>query len=195
MGDELYQAVLERVRLVPNVQVRKDYFIPTATKLDLPDVEGNTTYNGYDVRCITAGEIIVGFDTRTERVKKFGFLPWGKHVEPLASLDDIRGELESVPEIGEPLAHNEHFLIYEKPVIERGSYGDGIRVMNVSEGVFRSDYERVSGFDLVVVGVGSFLGQHCEAIQQLDTGRYEWLKITTPFAADVKRAHVAAFGR
>ncbi len=90
MGDELYQAVLERVKLVPNVQVRKDYFIPTETKLDLPDVEGNTTYSGYDVHCSTAGEIIVGFDTRTERVKRFGFLPWGKREEPLASLDDIR---------------------------------------------------------------------------------------------------------
>lgn len=75
MGDELYQVVLDRVKLVPNVQVRKSYFIPTETELDLPDVEGNTTYSGYDVHCSTAGEIIVGFDTRTERVKKWGFLP------------------------------------------------------------------------------------------------------------------------
>ncbi|MBI2112706.1 hypothetical protein HYT52_04185 [Candidatus Woesearchaeota archaeon] len=177
MGDELYKAILERVRLVPNVHIRKDYFIPTETKLDLPDIVGNTTYSGYDVHCSTAAEVIVGFDTRTERIKKFGFLSWGKREEPLARLDDIREELARVPEIGEPLSYNERFLVYEKNVGRRVS---------------------LKLFDLVVVGVGSFLGQHCEAIQQFDNGRfgaYEWLKIDVPFAAQLKRAHVASYGR
>lgn len=89
-------------------------------------------------------------------------------------MDDIRRELEGVPEIGKPLADNEHFLIYERNAGRRVS---------------------LKLHDLVVVGVGSFLGQYCEAIQQLDSGRFEWLKITTPFAADVKRAYVAAYGR
>ncbi|MBI4152151.1 hypothetical protein HY495_00435 [Candidatus Woesearchaeota archaeon] len=174
MGDELYKAILERVRSIPHVQIRKDYFIPTEIRLDLPDVVGNTTYNGFDVHCRTIGEVIVRLDTRTEKVKKWVFSHLGKREEPLASLDDIREELARVPEIGEPLTHNEHFLIYEKNVGRRVS---------------------LELFDLVVVGVGSFLGQYCEAEQQLDTCRYNWFRIDTHFAAQLKRDHVARYGR
>lgn len=177
MADELYKTVLEKVRLVPHVQIRKNYLIQNEIKLDLPDVVGHTTYCGYDVHCSTTGEIIVRFDTRTERVKKFGFLPWRKREEPLAALDDIRMELARVPEIGELLSHNEHFLVYEK------SAGRDVSLKL---------------FDLVVVGVESFLGQYREAIQQFNDGRfgiYKWLKIDTPFAAQLKRAHVAMYGR
>ncbi len=57
--------MLERVRLFPNVRIAREHFIPTETKLDLPDVEGDVTYRGYDIHYSTAGEIIVRFDIRT----------------------------------------------------------------------------------------------------------------------------------
>ncbi|PIN75135.1 hypothetical protein COV17_04260 [Candidatus Woesearchaeota archaeon CG10_big_fil_rev_8_21_14_0_10_36_11] len=82
-----------------------------------------------------------------------------------------------VPGIGEPLARDEHLLVYERKVGKRTS-------LNI--------------FDFVVVGVRSFLSQHSEAIRIFDKqrfGNYEWLKITTPFAGQVKQAHVATYGR
>lgn len=176
MGDELYKAVLNKVRSVPYVRITRNLFIPTEIKLDLPDVVDNVKYGSY-VDCNTSGEIIVGFDTRMKRINTFGFLPWGKREEPLAGLEDIREELASVPEIGEPLSHDEHFLVYERYLGRRVS---------------------LKLFDLVVVGAGSFLGQYREAIQLFKDGRfgtYQQLRIDTPFAAKLKQAHVASYGR
>src|SRR3989338_5358686 len=126
------------------------------SKLDLLDVNGNCTYNGYEIKCKTYGELVVGFQTRT-LPKRWGI--FSRCVEALASFNDVKQELAQDTTIGNLIGENDHFLFYERPAGRWGSYQQ---------------------FDVVVVGTHSFSRQASEAIQnedQICSIVYDWLKV------------------
>lgn len=88
----------------------------------------------------------------------------------MASLDDVRTALAQVPEIGEPLYHDDNFLFYE-------TLGQ----------VEKWDYPK---FDLTIVGNRSFLGE-----DSVYTKENKKLSFKSESAEGFMRAHVAKYGR
>lgn len=173
----LYELLLGQVSSVPNVQLREKRLLDYALQLEFPDVErgadGNIrcTYN-HKTNYLSLGEIIVGY----ERKCKFKLLGHRFGDKPLASLDDVRTALSQVPEIGEPLYHDDNFLFYETlgQVEKWGS----------------------PKFDLTIVGNKSFIhGTSSTGIFEINSGRINEISFEDESAEGFIKAHVAKYGR
>lgn len=113
----LYEKLLAKVSSVPNVRVRKHHIFDSSFRMTFNEtfrradnsVSERSSRSSYSVDYLSLAEIVVDYERRC----KFELLGHRFGDKPLASLDDVRTALAQVPEIGEPLYHDDNFLFYE----------------------------------------------------------------------------------
>ena len=191
MPSELCNIILREVAKLPNLHIigsSDDYEDLTINGMRFGS--GNEVYVGFDNRVasrITGREGIVS-SRRLVEPRTFLRIPY-ETVAPLATLDDIKKALSEVPEIGEPIAHDENFLVYERA---KPNIPDHIQIHG---DLPESLPAWLRAIDIVIVGRGSYLGTASNWVGSLYPGtqKSNSFNINTDFSRVHARAHGEKF--
>jgi len=146
----------------------------SSTVYDTPDSPGRLT--GYSEYYACLSEIFLTVETTPKYFTLFGkrLFAFGEPL-PLSSLGRVKDALARREEIGQPLYEGERILIYERPLEQK-------------------PFDRRS-FELVTVGLGSFLSGFSEMECSRDGKIIESMCFQGPLAFELMNAHVAKYGQ